>query len=192
MRALALLLCPILLAQAPAREQVAPAQPTFAYPCDDYARGLRQGTKFGTLMKSEGTPFSGTWHLADDLALPAGTPVRAVAAGVVRYSDFSPTWTDERGVVHWNLGNVIVIEHELEPKVESLSAVCSFYVHLAADRRVAVGERVTRAQVIGRIGADRSEENGRYPAHLHFGIHRGPYVQITPAFERSLMRAATS
>jgi len=185
-------LCAILLVQTPARESIAPAQPVFAYPCDDYALGLRRGTKFGTLIQSKGTPFSGTWHLADDLALAAGTPVRAIAAGVVRYSDFSPTWTDAKGFVHWNLGNVIVIEHELKPELESLAAVCSFYVHMAADRRVEVGELVERGQLIGRIGADRSEENGRYPAHLHLGIHRGAYVQITPAFERSLVRAAAS
>jgi hypothetical protein len=46
--------------------------------------------------------------------------------------------------------------------------------------------------VIGRIGEDRSEENGRYPAHLHFGLHRGPYVQIPPSLERELRAAAAS
>jgi murein DD-endopeptidase MepM/ murein hydrolase activator NlpD len=70
--------------------------------------------------------------------------------------------------------------------------VCSIHVHLAADRRVQVGERVTRGQLIGRIGADRSEENGRYPVHLHFGIHRGPYIQVPPALVRELCAAAAS
>jgi murein DD-endopeptidase MepM/ murein hydrolase activator NlpD len=124
--------------------------------------------------------------------LPAGTPVRAIADGIVRYSAFSPTWTDAAKRVHWNLGNVIVIEHAIVPSVGDDAAVCSFYVHLAADRRVAVGERVTRGTLIGRIGADRSEENGRYPAHLHFGIHRGPYFQIPPAFRRGLEERAAS
>src|SRR6185369_10833140 len=35
-------------------------------------------------------------------------------------------------------------------------------------------------------------ENGRYPAHLHFGLHRGPYFQIPPAFEREVRTAALS
>jgi len=41
----------------------------------------------------------------------------AVADGIVRYSAFSPTWTDADKHVHWNLGNVIVIEHALDQAV---------------------------------------------------------------------------
>lgn len=173
-----------------------PAQETrpigFVHPCLGYAKALGAKGNFGLHVQSKGSPFDGSWHLAEDVWLPAGTEVRAIADGIVRYSDFSPTWTDEKKQVHWNFGNVIVIEHELAPPVEELAAICSLYVHLAADRRVKAGERVTRGQVIGRIGADHSEENGHYPAHLHFGLHRGPYLQVPPAFERELRRAATS
>ncbi len=175
-----------------AKQESKPAPPTFVAPCAKYASGLRQGGNFGAYIDSKGSPFAGSWHLAEDVWLPAGTEVKAIGDGVVRYSDFSPTWTDAKGGVHWNFGNVIVIEHALAPPIDGLDTVCSLYVHLAADRRVKVGDRVTRGQTIGRIGADRSEENGRYPAHLHFGIHRGPYVQIPPAFERELRRAAAS
>lgn len=177
------------LAQDPKPVATAPA---FAYPCADYAKGLQDGGNFGTYVSAKTSPFHDSWHLAEDVWLAAGTDVRAIADGVVTYSAFSPTWTDERGGVHWNLGNVIVVEHALEPPIDGLSAVCSFYVHLAADRRVKVGENVRRGQVLGRIGADQSEENGRYPAHLHFGIHKGAYVQIPPAFERDLRTAAQS
>jgi len=154
------------------------------------------GKSFGVHVTHKGSPFHDSWHLAEDVWRPPGTEVRAIADGVVRYSAFSPTWTDDTGRVHWNLGNVIVIEHPLDPPErvgdDELAAVCSFYVHLAADRRVAVGERVARGQAIGRIGADRSEENGRYPAHLHFGLHKGPYVQIPPSLVRELAEAARS
>lgn len=176
-------------------EPKAPEPPTptaFVWPCDDYAKGLQSGGNFGTYVDAKKSPFHGSWHLAEDVWLPAGTPVRAIADGVVRYSAFSPTWTDAQGKVHWNLGNVIVIEHALVPAIGDDTAACSFYVHLGADRRVAVGDRVTRGTVIGKIGADTSEENGRYPAHLHFGIHRGPYVQIPPALRRELETAAAS
>jgi murein DD-endopeptidase MepM/ murein hydrolase activator NlpD len=172
-------------------EEETPA-PRFAYPCDRYERGLRGRGNFGAYVSSPGSPFHGSWHLAEDVWLPAGTEVRSIADGLVRYSDFSPTWTDEKGGVHWNFGNVIVIEHALDPPLEGLDAVCSLYVHLGADRRVAVGDRVARGALIGTIGADRSEENGRYPAHLHFGLHSGPYLQIPPAFEREIRRAAAS
>lgn len=174
---------------APAR---APPSPEFVFPCDGYLQGLRGSGNFGVRVAARGSPFEGTWHLAEDVWLPPGTEVRAIQDGVVRYSAFSPTWTDARGGVHWNLGNVVVIEHPLGPAGGELESVCSFSVHLAADRRVAVGDRVQRGQVIGRIGADRSEENGRYPAHLHFGIHRGPYVQLWPSLERELRGAAAS
>lgn len=175
-----------------AKQESKPAPPTFVEPCAKYASGLRSGGNFGAYVDSKGSPFAGSWHLAEDVWLPPGTDVRAIGDGVVRYSDFSPTWTDAKGGVHWNFGNVIVIEHALQPPIDGLDAICSLYVHLAADRRVKVGDRVTRGQVIGRIGADKSEENGRYPAHLHFGIHRGPYIQIPPAFERDLRRSAAS
>src|SRR6185369_14610385 len=121
-----------------------------------YVQGLRSGGNFGVFVSAKESPFHDSWHLAEDVWLPGGTLVKSVADGIVRYSDFSPTWTDARGLVHWNLGNVIVIEHALEPPERELAAVCSFYVHLGADRRVAAGERVTRGQVIGRIGADES------------------------------------
>jgi hypothetical protein len=55
---------------------------------------------------------------------------------------------------------------------------------------VKAGERVTRGQRIGSIGAHRSEENGKYPAHLHFGLHKGPYLQISPAWRRRTIEAA--
>jgi murein DD-endopeptidase MepM/ murein hydrolase activator NlpD len=170
-------------------------EPRFAWPCDDYSKSVH-GKSFGAHVTRKGSPFDGSWHLAEDVWMPPGTEVRAVADGVVRYSAFSPTWTDDAGFVHWNLGNVIVIEHPLDPPEklgdDELAALCSFYVHLAADRRVAVGERVARGQAIGRIGADESDENGRYPAHLHFGLHKGPYVQIPPSLVRDLAEAARS
>jgi murein DD-endopeptidase MepM/ murein hydrolase activator NlpD len=164
--------------------------PTVQFPCDDYLRGLRDGGNFGRLITTRGTPFTGSHHLGEDVWLPAGTEVRSIATGVVRYSDFSPSWRDGDGRMHWNLGNVVVIEHSLEPPIDGLAAICSIYVHLAADRRVAVGDRVERGQLIGRIGKDHSEENGQYPAHLHFGIHRGPYCQIPPSFRRELDKEA--
>jgi murein DD-endopeptidase MepM/ murein hydrolase activator NlpD len=190
---LALLLIALAAPAGPGDTPSVPAREAgFVLPCEGYAQGLRGRGNFGAHVTAKGSPFHGSWHLAEDVWLPVGTPVRAVADGVVRYSAFSPTWTDERGATHWNLGNVIVIEHALAPAIDGMEHLCSFYVHLAADRRAALGERVVRGQVIGRIGADRSEENGRYPAHLHFGLHRGAYLQIPPAFERELRRAAAS
>jgi murein DD-endopeptidase MepM/ murein hydrolase activator NlpD len=168
----------------------APKPLPFELPCDGYRAGLRGKGNFGVLVAGRDSPFAGSYHLAEDVWLPAGTEVRSVADGIVRYSDFSPSWKDQAGHMHWNLGNVIVLEHALTPPIDGLDAVCSFYVHLGADRRVATGDVVRRGQVLGRIGKDRSEENGLYPAHLHFGLHRGPYLQIPPAWRRELETTA--
>jgi murein DD-endopeptidase MepM/ murein hydrolase activator NlpD len=151
---------------------------------------LRGRGNFGVLIRRGSAAFVGSYHLGEDIWLPGGTPVRSIGDGVVKYSDFSPTWTDSGGRIHWNLGNVVVIEHTLDPAEDGLKHVCSLYVHLGADRRVKPGDRVRGAQRIGTIGRDRSDENGRYPAHLHFGIHKGPYVQVSPAWKRRLMARA--
>ncbi|MBL8859791.1 MAG: M23 family metallopeptidase [Planctomycetes bacterium] len=193
---IALVVCAAVAGASLSRDEKPPSAPvaktTFVLPCEGYMRALERGGNFGLFVTGEKSPFKNSYHLAEDVWLKGGTPVHAIGDGIVRYSDFSPTWTDKAGVVHWNLGNVIVIEHALKPPIDDLDAVCSFYVHLAADRRVKTGDRVERGQIIGRIGADKSAENGRYPAHLHFGIHRGPYFQISPAFERDVRRAAAS
>ena len=101
--------------QAPQRRVAIPAATGFEFPCDGYLRGLRGQGNFGSLITATVSPFRGTHHLAEDCWLPAGTEVRSAAAGVVRYSDFSPSWIDEQKVTHWNLGNVVVIEHRLDP-----------------------------------------------------------------------------
>jgi len=165
----------------------------FQFPCEGYLVGMRGKGNFGVYIdpRWNKSPFAGSHHLAEDVWVDGGTEVHSVAAGRVVYSDFSPTWTDQEGHVHWNFGNVIVIEHELPASAgEERELLCSVYVHLAADRRVEVGDRIARGQLLGFVGADRSEENGRYPEHLHFGLHRGPYVQISPAWKRNLVRRA--
>ncbi len=169
-----------------------PASATeFVLPCEGYEQGLRDGGNFGALIAGDrAAPFAGSYHLGEDVWLPEGTEVRSIAQGTVVYSDFSPSWKDERGATHWNLGNVIIIEHRLDPPEDGLDAVCSVSVHLGADRRVAVGDAVAAGQVIGTIGKGRSEENGGYPAHLHFGLHKGPYLQISPAWTRHLEEEA--
>jgi len=38
------------------------------------------------------------------------------------------------------------------------------------------GEIVEAGQKLGAIGRCNSVDNGGYGAHLHFGIHKGPYA----------------
>lgn len=93
------------------------------------------------------------FHAGTDYAAPVGTPVRAVADGVVVRSERS-----------WTAGNYIIIRHDgpaagLETK----------YLHL--HRRaagIAPGVRVRQGQLIGEVG-----KTGRVTGpHLHFEVRR--------------------
>jgi murein DD-endopeptidase MepM/ murein hydrolase activator NlpD len=107
-------------------------EPSFAFPRDGSLRGLKGSGKgkgsFGVPIKRRGSPFTHSYYLAEDVWLPGGTTVRSIGDGVVRYSHFRPTWKDKRGRIHWNLGNVIVIEHALDPAEKDLEAICPVYV----------------------------------------------------------------
>lgn len=104
------------------------------------------------------------YHAGQDLGCPVGRPVYAIADGVVQYSALTPD--------SWRWGNLIMIEHDGGPAV-------GLYGHLANDRRVAAGERVSKGQRIGTIGPAHTRENGRWGDHLHFSITPGKYGAAT-------------
>lgn len=87
------------------------------------------------------------FHPGIDIAAPLGTPVRALAAGVVtiagRVSD-----------------GAVVVQIEHQPDVFSL------YGHLQPDLAVHVGESVVAGQVVGHVGLTGVTTG----AHLHFEI----------------------
>ncbi|MHB8960514.1 MAG: peptidoglycan DD-metalloendopeptidase family protein [Candidatus Limnocylindrales bacterium] len=95
------------------------------------------------------TRFS-SWHPGIDIAAPAGTPVHAVAAGVVVWAG----WKDNGG------GFVVVVQHR--------NGMISTYNH---NRRVlvTVGERVQGGEQIAEVGATG---NATGP-HLDFRIEMG-------------------
>jgi len=90
----------------------------------------------------------GRLHSGIDLSAPRGTPVRAAADGRVKYSGF-------RG----GYGNMIVIDHG--------HGIETVYAHHERNL-VAVGQRVSQGEVIGRVG--RSGRATGY--HLHFEYRR--------------------
>jgi murein DD-endopeptidase MepM/ murein hydrolase activator NlpD len=114
-------------------------------------------------------------HLGVDFAAPAGTPVRAVAAGRV-----------ERAGWAGGLGQMVRIEH---PK-----GLSSIYGHLSEIApRIREGAAVTRGQVIGFVGATGLATG----PHLHYALERdGAYLdplrmtaEPEPAIEPSRRRA---
>lgn len=109
---------------------------------------------FGARRLINGEPRSP--HAGVDISLPEGTPVAAIAAGTVAFA----------GVQFFG-GNSVVIDHG--------GGLLSLYYHLK-DFSVAEGQRVSRGERIGAVGA-----SGRAAGpHLHFGV-RAAGGRVDPA-----------
>ena len=99
-----------------------------------------------------GTVSQSYWfcHQAVDVAGDEGTPVRAVAAGVVRFAGWS-----EKGY-----GNLVVIDH---------GNYQTLYGHLQQTPGVSTGQNVAGGAVVGLLG-NTGFSTG---PHLHFEIRLG-------------------
>jgi murein DD-endopeptidase MepM/ murein hydrolase activator NlpD len=97
-------------------------------------------------------PDSGGHDGADMLA-PAGTPIYAAAAGVVRVSSES----------YYGYGVAVVIDHVIGGQ-----AVSTTYAHMTnGTRQVQAGQTVAAGQLIGGVGSTGSSTAN----HLHFEVH---------------------
>jgi len=116
--------------------------------------GVEPGTGFGSRRVINGQPKAP--HTGIDFGVAAGTPVVAVNDGrVALVADF------------FFPGRLVVIDHGL--------GLYTLYFHLQ-EAKVTDGERVSRGQPIGAVGA-----TGRATGpHLHFGAHLGA-ARIDPA-----------
>jgi len=101
------------------------------------------------------------FHGGIDLAAPAGTPVRAAAAGTVSFSG-------RRGAA----GNLVELQHG--------DGTSTSYAHLQS-MRVAAGQTVAAGQVLGAVGS-----TGRSTGpHLHFTVERaGDAIDPAPLIGR--------
>lgn len=109
-------------------------------------------------------PITGvrSMHNGIDYAAPTGTPVYAVAEGVVVRSNFCQFG-----------GNTIAVRHS--------DNYISYYLHLHR-RSVSVGQRVQMRQVIGIVG-----NTGRSTGpHLHFGFKNPQGRWINPTSKRMI------
>ena len=89
-------------------------------------------------------------------------PVRAVADGEVVYL----------GNVD-GYGGLIILRHQ-SPEV-----VTSLYGHLRlGDAKVRMGQRVAAGSELAVLGANFSPDTSGARKHLHFGIHKGPEVDV--------------
>ncbi|GLV47802.1 peptidase M23 [Thermus sp. LT1-2-5] len=120
--------------------------------------GARVTSPFGT-RRRYGDLFT-SYHEGLDLVAPLGTPVRAVAEGVVVLSQ-------RLGV----RGEAVVLAHGM--------GLCTGYWHLA-ERRVREGERVRAGQVLGLLGSTGLSTG----PHLHLEVRlQGVPVDPAPFFQ---------
>jgi len=101
-------------------------------------------------------PYTGEhrFHAGSDLPAPAGTPILAIADGVV-------TSAGERGTY----GGLIILEHTVGGE-----RVASYYAHMYDQGiHVALGDSVAAGQHIGDVGS-AGKSTG---PHLHVEIHPG-------------------
>jgi murein DD-endopeptidase MepM/ murein hydrolase activator NlpD len=111
-----------------------------SWPC----RGPISGV-FGSRRVLNGEPRAP--HLGLDIAAPAGTPVLAGAAGVVRLAEPDMYFS----------GGSVLVDHG--------HTVMSFYIHMSRVE-VKAGDRVERGAMVGAVGA-----TGRVTgAHLHLAL----------------------
>jgi biotin carboxyl carrier protein len=118
---------------------------TFVWPVQGRISG-----RFGNArvyIATDGSVQPGSGHSGMDIAAPAGTPVKAPAAGVVTFA--APD-------LHLT-GGTVLLDHGF--------GVSSNFLHLSR-LDVAVGDRIEQGQVIGAVGA-----TGRATGpHLHWGM----------------------
>ena len=120
---------------------------------------------------SPSSPFGPRWnrfHYGQDLAAAAGTPIHAIAAGIVVAAGCTSPRCDIPGSPDMpGCGLTVKIDH---------GGVGSMYCH-ALDLTVHTGQRVTAGQVIGHVGSTGHSTGN----HLHLQIHRPipPFTNAT-------------
>jgi len=126
----------------------------FRFPLDNFHAGL-----YGARFAESSTPSAGKYHAAEDYYRPPGTPVFAIADGMVSFCG-------PMGGYGW----LIIIDH---PQTN----LYSLYGHLSPSRwYIESGVLVEKGQLIAYLGD--SDENGGsseqpLTPHLHFGIRAG-------------------
>lgn len=119
---------------------------------------------FAIFIGKVGGPFDNLYHMGDDTAwnLEHETIV-AIGDGLVRRVCV--------GQGAW--GGLVIVEH----KDAEGNAFCSLYSHLCPLVAVREGDVVAKGQKVGSLGRSYTREGGGFAAHIHFGIHAGPYDQ---------------
>ena len=110
----------------------------------------------GAIVGKYGEPRSTHVHNGIDIAVPVGTPIKAVADGKVYYAGAN----DPKGY-----GQYVIITHEINGKI-----VTSEYGHLSS-WNVYAGQQIKQGQIIAKSGNTGHSQG----PHLHITIREGIY-----------------
>jgi len=103
-----------------------------------------------------------TAHQGLDLTPGSGTPIGAVAAGVVRVSG-----------MHSEFGQYVIIDHQVGGQL-----VSTLYAHMIiGSSPLRTGQRVAAGARVGLVGSSGRSTG----AHLHLEVHQGGATPIDPA-----------
>lgn len=131
-----------------------------AWPYDNYRLTQPYGmTSYAKTGCRGGPCYGGGPHTGIDIVAGYGTPIRAAADGVVKYSG---------DLGRYSYGRWLMIEHE--------NGLSTLYAHLSS-KAVKVGQRVETGDIIGYEGSTGYSTG----SHLHFGV----YVSSTVKLEES-------
>jgi murein DD-endopeptidase MepM/ murein hydrolase activator NlpD len=128
----------------------------FRFPLDELGNDARPHPAI--FCTSGGSGAARKYHAAEDYHLPAGTPVYAIADGIISFSG-------PMGGYGW----LIIVDH---PQAN----MYSLYGHLSPSRWRLESGSVEKGDLVAYLGD--ADENGGSPAqplrpHLHFGIRAG-------------------
>eukprot|EP00899_Mesostigma_viride_P019583 jgi/Mesvir1/27626/Mv07358-RA.1 len=130
---------------------------------------MPQSSPFGPRLKAAEN-FRYDWHRGIDIWTPFGTPMVAIADGIVRINGSHPDFAD--GVIQvmhtgWDESE-LDSSYWTEPTLKD-GAFYATYLHISQSF-VSLGQAVSKGEVIGLSGASVNEYD-----HLHFEIRRTYY-----------------
>ncbi len=154
------------------------AQPlTLGYPVERilYVPGSYAGRTF----------YGNKVHLGEDIKLPEGTAIRAIAAGKIIHYGYAGGYADSNDgtsiavVIEHDLGQDVTLQLSVgHPKAVTVRRICSIYGHVRKSETYsghrlgwASGHLVSRGDIIGYVNDDA--HNGQGEEHLHLGIRLG-------------------
>ncbi|HBV33361.1 TPA: hypothetical protein DEB72_02450 [Patescibacteria group bacterium] len=132
------------------------------FPLADYVTN-RTFKVFGQYVSDR---FTG-YHNAEDVEVTDKSSqhaVTAVADGQIIYKKSTSGY-----------GGLVIIRHQL-----STGTVQGIYGHLALSSvGKSVGDQVTKGEVVGYLGADKSRDTDGERQHLHFGLYKGTDINVS-------------